>query len=74
MEVEVSVPVEVRFLLPYSPDFNPIEKMGSKVKALLRSAKARTDEALLSAIGSALSRVTAQDAEGWFASCGYTIT
>ena len=64
---------EVRFLPPYSPDFNPIEKMWSKVKALLRSAKARTDEALLTAIGSALSRVTAQDAEGWFASCGYSI-
>jgi transposase len=64
---------EVRFLPPYSPDFNPIEKMWSKVKALLRSAKARTDEALLAAIGSALARVTAQDAEGWFASCGYTI-
>ena len=43
---------EVRFLPPYSPDFNPIEKMWSKVKALLRSAKARTDEALLTAIGS----------------------
>jgi transposase len=65
---------EVRFLPPYSPDFNPIEKMWSKVKALLRSAKARTDEALLSAIAAALARVTAQDAEGWFASCGYTIT
>jgi len=64
---------EVRFLPPYSPDFNPIEKMWSKVKALLRSAKARTDEALLAAIGSALSRVTAQDAEGWFTSCGYSI-
>ncbi len=64
---------EVRFLPPYSPDFNPIEKMWSKVKALLRSAKARTDEALLTAIGAALARVTAQDAEGWFASCGYTI-
>ena len=64
---------EVRFLPPYSPDFNPIEKMWSKVKALLRSAKARTDEALLTAIGAALARVTAHDAEGWFASCGYTI-
>jgi transposase len=64
---------EVRFLPPYSPDFNPIEKMWSKVKTLLRSAKARTDEALLTAIGAALSRVTAHDAEGWFASCGYTI-
>jgi transposase len=64
---------EVRFLPPYSPDFNPIEKMWSKVKALLRSAKARTEETLLAAIGAALARVTAQDAEGWFASCGYSI-
>ena len=64
---------EVRFLPPYNPDFNPIEKMWSKVKALLRTAKARTEETLLAAIGSALSKVTAQDAEGWFASCGYSI-
>ncbi len=64
---------EVRFLPPYSPDFNPIEKMWSKVKTLLRSAKARTDDALLTAIGVALAKVTAQDAEGWFASCGYSI-
>jgi transposase len=64
---------EVRFLPPYSPDFNPIEKMWSKVKALLRSAKARTDEALLEAVGSALARVTSSDAKGWFASCGYSI-
>jgi transposase len=64
---------EVRFLPPYSPDFNPIEKMWSKVKALLRTAKAQSEEALLAAIGSALARVTAQDAAGWFASCGYTI-
>jgi len=64
---------EVRFLPPYSPDFNPIEKMWSKVKALLRSAKARTEETLLAAIGSALAEVTAQNAEGWFAACGYSI-
>jgi transposase len=64
---------QVRFLPPYSPDFNPIEKRWSKVKTLLRSAKARTDDALLAAIGTALSRVTARDAEGWFASCGYSI-
>jgi len=64
---------EVRPLPPYSPDLNPIEKMWSKVKALLRSAKARTDAALLEAIGSALHQVTADDARGWFASCGYSI-
>jgi transposase len=33
---------EVRFLPAYSPDLNPIEKMWSKVKTLLRGAEART--------------------------------
>jgi transposase len=63
---------ELRFLPPYSPDLNPIEKMWSKVKAFLRRAKARTQEELYKAIGAALEMVTAQDAEGWFQSCGYT--
>jgi hypothetical protein len=47
--------------------------MWSKVKALLRNAKARTEATLLAAIGAALTEVTAQNAEGWFASCGYSI-
>ena len=61
----------VCFLPPYSPDLNPIEKMWSKVKAILRTAKARTADALLDAIGVALRAVTFNDAEGWFAHCGY---
>ena len=66
-----SVGAEVRFLPPYSPDLNPIEKMWSKVKESLRTAKARTQEALFNAIAAALKTVTSQDAEGWFTSCGY---
>lgn len=62
---------QVLFLPPYSPDLNPIEKMWSKVKQLLRGAKARTQEALVEAIGVALGCVTEADARGWFASCGY---
>ena len=62
---------EVWFLPPYSPDLNPIEKLWSKVKALLRSAKARTEEALLRAIAVALEAVCPSDARGWFSSCGY---
>jgi transposase len=61
----------VCFLPPYSPDLNPIEKMWSKVKEILRSAKARTAHALLDAVGTALRAVTFNDAEGWFAHCGY---
>jgi transposase len=64
----------VRFLPPYSPDLNPIEKMFSKVKAYLRKAKARTAEALYEALGEALRTVTASDIAGWFESCGYRQT
>lgn len=63
----------VEFLPAYSPDYNPIEKMWSKIKNLLRRAEARTPEALDEAIGAALEQVTPNDARGWFASCGYNI-
>ena len=59
------------FLPAYSPDFNPIEKMWSKIKQILRSLKARTQEELFEAVAKALSMVTADDAQGWFTSCGY---
>jgi len=62
----------VLFLPAYSPDFNPIEKMWSKVKQSLRSAEARTRETLLAAMTAALEAVTPKDAMGWFASCGYS--
>jgi transposase len=63
---------EVLFLPAYSPDFNPIEQMWSKIKAYLRSAQARTQPALIEAIASALASVTAQDAINWFGHCGYS--
>jgi transposase len=62
---------EVWFLPPYSPDLNPIEKMWSKIKAFLRKAKARTQEALHKAITAAFETITESDAIHWFASCGY---
>ena len=62
---------EMSFLPAYSPDLNPIEKMWSKVKQVLRGIKARTHEELLEAIDKALKLVSAKDAQGWFKSCGY---
>jgi transposase len=60
------------WLLPsYSPDMNPIEEAFSKVKQLLRKAKARTLEALFEATAAALSAVSADDAHGYFEHCGY---
>ena len=64
----------LEYLPPYSPDLNPIEKMWSKVKAILRKLAARTSEALDEAIRIALESVTPSDAAGWLASCGYTIS
>lgn len=64
---------EILFLPAYSPDFNPIEMMWSKVKQWLRGVEARTPEELITAIGQALARVTARDALNWFAHCGYSI-
>lgn len=66
-----SVGAEAWYLPAYSPDFNPIEPMWSKVKASLRKARARTLDALTKAIARALSAVTATDASGWFNHCGY---
>ena len=60
------------WLLPsYSPDLNPIEEAFSKVKHLLRKAKARTLEALFEATAAALGAVGAGDAHGYFKHCGY---
>lgn len=59
------------FLPPYSPDLNPIEKMWSKVKAILRKIKARTEKDLIDAIAEALEQVTKSDCYGWFKACGY---
>ena len=72
VEVVESVGGTVLYLPPYSPDFNPIEEMWSKIKAYLRMVKARTVEALLEAIPLALSTVIVTDILGWFHHCGYS--
>lgn len=63
----------VVFLPPYSPDMNPIERCWSKLKTYLRAAKARTREALETAIKQALSTITESDARAWFKHCGYAV-
>jgi transposase len=64
---------ELVYLPPYSPDFNPIEEAFAKIKGLLRKAEARTREALVEAMGTAISAVTAQDARGFFEHSGYRL-
>jgi transposase len=59
------------YLPPYSPDFNPIENMWSKVKASLRKTAARTFESVIDAVAEALTSVTLEDCQGYFDHCGY---
>ena len=59
------------YLPPYSTDFNPIEKLWSKVKAWLRRVSAITFDTLCDAIADARRAVTADECANYFASCGY---
>jgi transposase len=63
----------LQYLPPYSPDLSPIERCWSKLKTALRTAKARTREALEHAIAQALATITAADARSWFHHCGYAL-
>jgi transposase len=64
---------ELLYLPPYSPGFNPIEEAFSKIKGLLRKAQARSREALVEALGRAISAVSAMDARGFFKHSGYRL-
>jgi transposase len=65
---------ELIYLPSYSPDFNPIEEAFSKIKGLMRKAEARSKEALLEAMSTAISALSAQDACGFFEYCDYRVT
>jgi transposase len=60
-------------LPPYSPDLSPLELCVSKLKTALRAAKARSREALDTAVLKAMETVTAIEARNWFRHCGYAL-
>ena len=64
----------VLYLPPYSPDLNPIEKLFSKLKALLRKAARRSVDALWQEIGALLDSISAEECSNYFMSCGYVHT
>ena len=66
-----AVGAELRYLPPYSPDLNPIEKLFSKLKTLLRKAELRTIEALWKHIGKLIDTFPAAECANYLASCGY---
>jgi transposase len=59
------------YLPPYSPDLNPIELAFSKLKRLLRTAAARTADALCDAVAAALGQFTAAECANYIRHCGY---
>jgi transposase len=62
---------ELRFLPPYSPDFNPIENAFAKLKALLRKAAERTVDGLWHAIGRIVDTFSPVECANYFAAAGY---
>lgn len=70
-----AVGARVEPLPVYSPDLTPIEEMFSKTKSYLRTVAARTTEAVMTAMGPALERVTTSDILGWFHDrCAYAMS
>ena len=61
----------LRYLPPYSPDFNPIENAFSKLKAILRKAAARTIDNLWDVIRDALPTFTPKTCANYFTAAGY---
>jgi len=59
------------YLPPYSPDLNPIGQVFAKLKALLRRAAARTNEALWTTIGQLLDEVTPEECQNYLTNSGY---
>jgi len=66
-----AVGARLLYLPPYSPDFNPIEPMWSKIKQSLRSHAPRTEEELLRAAKSAFNSISSADCKGFFFSAQY---
>lgn len=64
----------LRYLPPYSPDFNPIEMAFSKLKAHLRAKAERTVEALWDAVGQVITLFEPTECANYFAACGYDPT
>ena len=63
--------IKIKYLPRYSPDFNPIENMWSKVKQIIRKKEPRTGDQIWHTMNEALWSVTAENIAGWFRGCGY---
>ena len=64
----------LRFLPPYSPDFNPIELAFAKLKAFLRAARPRTFDQVCELMAAALGLFMADECANYVRHCGYRLT
>ena len=64
---------DVLFLPPYSPDYNPIEKVWAKLKDILRRLTTLTREAFDSAVAKAMDEISREDVRAWTQYAGYTL-
>jgi transposase len=66
-----SAGAQLVYLPPYSPDFNPIELVFAKLKALLRAAAERTVTGLWDRIGQLLDQFSREECLNYYRHCGY---
>ena len=68
-----NVGATVRYLPPYSPELNPIEKLWSKLKEQVRRSCTDTRDLFDDAVAAAMDSITASDLAGWYRHCGYAV-
>jgi transposase len=61
----------VRYLPPYSPDLNPIEKAFSKLKSFLRKLAERTVAGLVAVLEGCANLFKSGECANYFEACGY---
>jgi transposase len=76
---EVRIAIEsagasIRFLPPYSPDFNPVEQAFAKLKAFLRAARPRSFEQVIALVAAALTLFTPAECRNYVRHSGYRLT
>jgi transposase len=68
-----AVGAQLRFLPPYSPDFNPIELAFAKLKTFIRAARPRTFDHVCDLIATALGLFTPTECRNFIRHCGYRL-
>ena len=62
---------EVLFTPPYSPEFNPIEKLWGKLKDIIRRAETLCRDSFDRAVADAMQKITTENIDAWVRHSGY---